>query len=88
MRERAAAPATGRYSVKRRVVVRCRGELCIARRVATVARERVPVGRGDVLTGGGVRAPRGAAVGTSERLPVGGDDVLGGGEGRHLEVLQ
>ena len=52
------------------------------------ARERVPVGRGDVLGGGGVRAPRGAAVGTSERLPVGGDDVLGGGEGRHLEVLQ
>jgi hypothetical protein len=50
--------------------------------------QQLPVGRGDVLTGGGVRAPRGAAVGTNERLPVGGDDVLGGGEGRHLEVLQ
>ena len=70
MRERAAAPATGRYSVKRRVVVRSRGEMWTARRVATVARERVPVGRGDVLGGGGVRAPRGAAVGARDWLPV------------------
>ena len=34
------------------------------------ARERVPVGRGDVLGGGGVRAPRGAAVGARDWLPV------------------
>ena len=46
------------------------------------ARERVPVGRGDVLGGGGVRAPRGAAVGARERLPLERRHVLVGGGGR------
>ncbi len=41
-----------------------------ARSAAVGARERLPVGRGDVRVGGGGRAPRGAAVDARERLPV------------------
>ena len=40
-----------------------------------VARERLPVGRGDVRERGGGRAPRGAAVVARERLPVGRADA-------------
>jgi len=41
-----------------------------------VARERLPLERGDVRVRGGGRAPRDAAVGALERLPVGQEDVL------------
>jgi hypothetical protein len=40
-----------------------------------VARERLPVGREDVRSGGGGWTPRGAAVVARKRLPVGRADV-------------
>jgi hypothetical protein len=45
------------------------------RGASVVARERLPVGRGDVRERGGGRAPRGAAVVARERLPVGRADA-------------
>ena len=53
-----------------------------SRGAAVGARERLPVGRGDLRVGSGGRAPRGAAVAARERLPVGRDGVRWDGEGR------
>ena len=51
------------------------GEVRESRGDAVGARERLPVGCGDVLVGGAERAPRDTAVGARERLPVGPSDV-------------
>ena len=52
------------------------------------AGERVPVGRKNVLGGGGGRATRGAAVGARERVPVGRKNVLGGVGGRAPRAVE
>ena len=52
------------------------------RGAALVARERLPVGRVDVLVRGSGRTPRGDALAVRERLPDGRNDVrfCGGGQ--------
>jgi hypothetical protein len=74
-----AAPATGRLAVASRTPLPGSGEERTAPRVESVARERLPVERGNVLVRGGGRALRGTAVGAREWVPVGHVDVLVGG---------
>ena len=70
MFKRGAAPATAKSSVGSRTPLSCSGEGWTFRRVEAVARERLPVGHGDMHGGGGGWAPRGAAVVVRERLSV------------------
>ena len=82
MLKRFVANATARSAVASRTPLCGSGEERTARRVEVVARERLPVGLGDVQNGGDGRASRGAAVGARERLPVGREDVHARGGGR------
>ena len=67
---------------------RGRSEQWALRGAEVGARERLPVGRGDVLGTREGRPPRGAQVGARERVPVGRGTCSRATDGGHLEVLK
>lgn len=82
MFKRGAAPATARSYVASRMPMPRSGEGWAFRRVEGIAREWLPVERGDVLRCGMRRASRDAAEGARKRLPVKRGYMRIGGEVR------